>query len=133
MYKFFNTQLTSSFLLISYCMVVLMVVIVYLHIINLLLVSLIIVSLCIMLRSSATFILVMYILLHLLPNWSITAIFLYKVVDVSRIVSLLFENISTSSNLFQKLFFLWTFTNFNAFLDHIVSISIFHHCIESSI
>ena len=53
--------------------------------------------------------------------------FLNKVVDMSRIVLLLSEHISASSDLFDQDLSLLPLANLDALLNYVVSISILHH------
>lgn len=59
--------------------------------------------------------------------------FLNEVINMSWIICLLSQNISTSCNLFDKSLFLFPLTHFNAFLDYIVTISILHHLVKSTV
>ena len=59
--------------------------------------------------------------------------FLNKVVDVSRIILLLSEHISASGDLFDQDLSLLPLADFDALLNDVVTISILHHGIQSTI
>ena len=59
--------------------------------------------------------------------------FLNKVVDMSRIILLLSEHISTSGDLFDQDLSLLPLADLDALLNDVVAISILHHGIESTI
>ena len=87
----------------------------------------------------------MVLILILLLSWvevkiwvhAITTInwreFLNKVVDMSRIVLLLSENISAGGDLFDQDLSLLPLANLDALLNDVVAISILHHGIQSAI
>lgn len=85
------------------------------------------------------FMLTIYILIRVIISSSkricstLSTHFLYEIIHMSWIICLLSQNISTSSDLFDKCFFLLSFTHLNTFLDYIITVSIFHHLIKSTI
>lgn len=59
--------------------------------------------------------------------------FLDEIVDVSRVICLLPQDIGTGSDLLEKKVPLLAFTGLNAFLNHIVPVSVFHHLVQRPI
>ena len=62
-----------------------------------------------------------------------SAHFLNEVVHMSWVVCLLSQDVGTCCYLLYQWFLLFSFGYFNAFLYYIVTISVFHHLVESSI
>ncbi len=82
----------------------------------------------------AMFSLVAIYIRSLIPHaWAFRTHFLYEVVYMLRIVCLLLQYISTSSDSPYQYLSLLILTDFNAFLYDIVPIPILHHLIKHSI
>lgn len=66
-------------------------------------------------------------------SWPFIAHLLNKVVHMSAVVCLLSKNVCTRSDSLQEYVSLFALAHFNAFLDYIVAVPVFHHHLENSV